>query len=73
MKNPTGCRLCALFIHRFSPTGDLAVEYVLRHRNGYFIAIHDIAFRPVGRSSQEDEVIRLALQQDKRTSQYNSS
>jgi hypothetical protein len=61
-ENPTGCRLCALLISRFSKTSDrkepFKIKYGVALRYGYIMEIRDLVFRP----EDGDAVVRLSLQ-----------
>lgn len=61
-ENPTGCRLCALLISRFTELdrnkGHFEVHYRLEPRFGYFFRVHDIAFLRPG----SNKLVRLGLQ-----------
>jgi len=64
--NPKSCRLCGVLLDKWwskSSTLDLlGVEYWLSIRKGYFIAVRDIVFKPIGGSGSGPQTARFGLQ-----------
>ena len=70
IKNPSGCRLCALSIDRFSidiqGATPLKVWYKIHMRSHFSGFVNEICFCPAGSNSDDAPTVRLRLQHAKK-------